>query len=197
MRSYWCKQLMWKNVQGRTENEEKKIWEECVAAGSLRFNYISFAFRVSLVWARSSSSSSSSTFATLTFNGNHLITFTSDMEHWIWKSGKTRPNWETERVKNSEVEGVAATRREIPFYIILLNFTSTVVAVAAIVGVCVAGAGCVFVVVFASFMIYENRMHEMRKQQQEQIASEGEKLFWHNPRFLSHSMAYWSREVFF
>lgn len=46
--------------------------------------------------------------------------------------------------------------------------------VAAIVGgVCVAGAACVFV----SFMIYGNRMHQMRKQQLQQIASEGEKLF--------------------
>lgn len=46
--------------------------------------------------------------------------------------------------------------------------------VAAIVGgVYVAGAAFVFV----SFMIYGNRMHQMRKQQLQQIASEGEKLF--------------------
>lgn len=118
MRLNWCKQLMWKNVKEEPNTKEKKLMGRmCRAAGSLRFNYISFAFRVSLslVWARSSSSLS--TFATLTFNGNHLITFTSDMEHWIWKSGKTRPK----RVKNAEVEGVA-TRTEIPFYIILLNF---------------------------------------------------------------------------
>lgn len=87
------------------------------------------------------------------------------MEHWIWRRAEKRGLHARERGRESRGWGGVA-RLEIPFYITLLNFTSTVVVVvAAIVGVCVAVAASVFVV---SFMIYGNRMYEMRKQQQQQ-----------------------------
>lgn len=64
------------------EREKKKFMGRKNVSQPARFDLITFLLHFeylshSLAFERVSSSS----FATLTFNGNHLITFTSDMEH--------------------------------------------------------------------------------------------------------------------
>lgn len=142
----------------------------------VRFDLITFLLHGYLVCA--------STFATLTFNGNHLITFTSDMEHWIWKSGKTKAYLRTGREQEVEVPN-----RNSIFYDIIIFHVNRSCRSCSSRSNCWCLCCCCYFCVSVSFMIYGNRMHEMREQQQQQQQlTKGKNSLGHNPFFFLDSL---------